>query len=572
MGGIVMFKTLPKNPDEFMLWKWSQIKPFAADLEKRPLSDTSLDEWVMDWSDLNRMVSEMFARLWVATTMYTSDPEVKERFNSFLDETFTPSLAANQALKQKLLASGLEPVGFEIPLRNMRVEAEIYRESNLPLLNEEKKLINEYDEVIGAQTVVWEGREVTTTQLQPVYLSPDRSKREKAWRVCMERRLGDRQKLNDLWVTLLDLRRRIAANANFPDYRTYRWKELLRFDYTPDDCAAFHQAIEQVVVPAARRMYEKRQIRLGLSSLRPWDLNVDPLGREALTPYQTIIELVSKVSTIFHRVDPELGEYFDIMRTKGLLDLENRKGKAPGAYCNNYDMSRLPFIFENAVGLHEDVETLIHEGGHAFHVFEWAPLPYYHQLSVGMEFAEVASMAMELLASPYLLASEGGFYSDKEAARARIEHLEETVTFWPYMAVVDAFQHWVYTHQEAAANPDNCDQEWAELYQRYMVGVDWNGLDEEMVTGWQRKLHIFEVPFYYVEYGLASLGAFQVWSNALQDQKSAVKAYRRALALGGTVTLPKLYETAGARFTMDARTLQEAVSLAEEMIGKLERV
>jgi oligoendopeptidase F len=572
LKGKAMFKTLPKDPASFMLWTWSQIKPLTQDLERRPLSAANLDQWVTDWSDLNRMISEMFARLWVATTIDTSDPEAKLRFNTFLDEILTPSLAANQALKQKLLASELHPSGFEVPLRNMRVEAQIFRECNLPLLNEEKKWVNEYDEIIGAQTVMWEGKEVTTTQLQPVFLSTDRSKRENAWRLSMERRLADRRKLNGLWSTLLDLRHRIAANADFPDYRAYHWQELLRFDYTPEDCTQFHRAIEQVAVPAARRIYEKRQAQLGLTTLRPWDLNVDPLGREALKPYQVISELEDKVSAIFHRVDPELGEYFETMRAKGLLDLENRKGKAPGAYCNSYDMVRLPFIFENAVGLHEDVETLIHEGGHAFHVFEEAHLPYYQQLPVGMEFAEVASMAMELLASPYLLASEGGFYTVKDAARARIEHLEEAVTFWPYMAVVDAFQHWAYTHPEAAANPDNCDQQWAELFLRYMAGVDWSGLDEIMVTGWQRKPHIFEVPFYYIEYGLASLGAFQVWRNAMQDQHAAVAAYRRALALGGTVPIPKLYETAGARFAMDANALEQAVSLAEEMIAELEKV
>jgi oligoendopeptidase F len=235
-------------------------------------------------------------------------------------------------------------------------------------------------------------------------------------------------------------------------------------------------------------------------------------------------------------------------------------------------MVMLPFIFENAVGLHADVATLLHEGGHAFHVFEEAHLPYYQQLPVGMEFAEVASMAMELLASPYLPASEGGFYSEKDAARALIEHLEDAVLFWPYMAVVDAFQHWAYTNQADAAYPENCDHKWAELWQRYMIGVDWSGMDDLMVTGWQRKPHIFEVPFYYVEYGLASLGAFQVWRNALKDQKEAVAAYRRALALGGTVPLPKLYETAGARFAFDIGTVRDAVSLAEEMIEKLERV
>jgi len=566
-----MFTTLSKDPQVFINWDWAQIKPYADDLAKRSLSTTSLDDWVKDWSDLNRMLSEIYARLWVATSLDTADQEVKNRFNTFLDETYTPWQAANQVLKQKLLASGLQPKGFDIPLRNMRVEAEIYRDKNLPLLSEEKKLVNEYDEIIGAETVEWEGKEVTPTQLQPMYLSQDRPKREKAWRLAMERRLADRQTLNELWGKILDIRIQIANNAGFRDYRSYRWKELLRFDYTPENCIQFHQAIEQEVVPAARRIYEKRQKQLDLNSLRPWDLNVDPLGREALKPYQTIAELEDKVSAIFHRVDPELGKYFEIMRSKGLLDLDNRKGKAPGAYCNNYDMVMLPFIFENAVGLHTDVATLLHEGGHAFHVFEEAHLPYYHQLPVGMEFAEVASMAMELLASPYLPASEGGFYSEKDAARALIEHLEEAVLFWPYMAVVDAFQHWAYTNQTAAANPDNCDHKWAELWQRYMAGVDWSGMDDLMVTGWQRKQHIYEVPFYYVEYGLASLGAFQVWRNALKDQREAVAAYRRALALGGTVPLPKLYETAGARFAFDAQTVRDAVSLAEGMIAKLEK-
>lgn len=567
-----MFKTLPKDPQEFIQWDWNKIKPFADELAQRPLTPATLDGWVMDWSDLSRMISEMYGRLWVDTTLYTSDPEIKNRFNTFLDEVYNPYQAANQVLKRKLLESGLQPAGFEIPLRNMRVEAEIYRDENLPLLSEDTKLGNAYDEIIGAQTVEWEGKQVTLAQLQPVYLSQERSRREKAWRLVMDRRLDDRQAVNELWVKMMNLRNQVATNAGFADYRAYRWKELLRFDYTPEDCLRFHQAIEQEVVPVTRRMYEKRQQRLGLDTLRPWDLNVDPFGRQALSPFKTIAELEDKVSSIFHRVDPVLGGYFETMRSKGLLDLENRKGKAPGGYCNNYDMVRLPFIFENAVGLHEDVATLLHEGGHAFHVFEEAHLPYYHQLAVGMEFAEVASMAMELLSSPYLLASQGGFYSEQDAARASIEHLEEQVLFWPYMAVVDGFQHWAYTHQAAAVNPVNCDQQWAELWHRFMVGVDWSGLDDQMVTGWQRKQHIFEVPFYYVEYGMASLGAFQVWRNALTDQQAAVAAYRKALALGGTVGLPALYEAAGARFAFDAQTIHEAVSLAEQMIAKLEKV
>lgn len=567
-----MTTTFPKDPAIFMQWDWTQIKPLADELIKRPLTPSTLKTWMEDWSDLNRIISEIYTRLLVDTTLDTADQQAQNRFNVFLDGTYTPFQASNQALKQKLLVSGLQPTEFDMPLRNMRVEAEIYRDENLIPLSEEKKLINEYDAIIGVETVEWEGKEVTPTQLQPVFLSLDRSKREKAWRLSMERRLADRQILNSLWNTMLALRVRIARNAGYADYRSYRWKELLRFDYTPEDCLMFHAAIEKVVVPAASRIYERRRQRLGLNHLRPWDLNVDPLGREALRPYQTVEELETKLSRIFHQVDPELGQYFEIMRHKGLLDLENRKGKAPGAYCLSYDMVRLPFVFENAVGLHGDVSTLLHEAGHAFHVFEEAHLPYYQQQPVGMEFAEVASMAMEHITSPYLLASEGGFYSEKEAARALIEHLEEDVLFWPYMAVVDAFQHWAYTHHSQASDPQNCDQKWAEQWQRFMPGVDWSGLEDILVTGWQRKQHIFEAPFYYVEYGLASLGAIQVWRNSMQDAKGAVAAYRRALSLGGTVTIPDLYATAGARFAMDEKILTEVIQLIEGKIFELEQI
>lgn len=567
-----MFKSLSRDPQVFMQWDWAQLKPFADELVMRPLSASSLPEWIMDWSDLSRLLSEMYARLWVATTQNTINPQIQERFNIFLDKVHAPWLAANQKLKKKLLESQLHPEGFRLPLLNMQVESEIYRDENLSLLVQEQKMVNEYDGIISTQTVMWRGEEITTTQLQPIYLRLDRTEREEAWHLEMDRKLADRQRLNQVWANLFTLRNQIAMNAGQVDYRLYKWKDLHRFNYTPDDCNQFHDAIEQVVVPAAKRLYEKRQKQLNLNSLRPWDLHVDPLGREPLKPYRTVTELEDKVATIFHKIDPQLGEYFETMRRQGLLDLENRKGKAPGAYCNNYDMVRLPFIFENAVGLHTDVATLIHEGGHAFHVFEAAQLPYYHQLAVGMEFAEVASMSMELLASPYLPAKEGGFYDEKDTARACIEHLEESLLFWPYMAVVDAFQHWAYTNQAAAANPDNCDQKWGELWRRYMIGVDWSGLDNEMVTGWQRKIHIFEVPFYYVEYGLASMGAFQVWSNALKDQEKAVADYRRALALGGSASIPDLFSMAGAHFAMDPRTLSHVINLIEDKIDEYEQL
>jgi oligoendopeptidase F len=366
------------------------------------------------------------------------------------------------------------------------------------------------------------------------------------------------------------VRGRLARNAGLTDYRTYRWTQLLRFDYTPEHCIQFQRAIEEAAVPATRYLHEKRRQKLGLSSLRPWDLYIDLDGQRSLHPFDRVSELEEGVARIFQELDPELGKYFQIMRQEGLLDLDNRKGKAPGGYCTDYPVSGRPFIFMNAVGIQEDVQTLIHEGGHAFHVFESTKLPYFQQKRVGLEFMEVASTAMELLAAPYLTKDRGGFYSQVEAARARIEFLDTAICFWPYMAVVDAFQHWVYENHQAASDPANCDVKWAELQGQFMGDEDWDGLEDELVTGWQRKLHIVQDPFYYIEYGLAQLGAFQIWRNSLGNQKKAVADYRKALSMGGTVSLPRLYALAGAQFAFDVLTLQEAVDLGIKALEELE--
>lgn len=556
---------LPRQPMEFMDWPWAQIEPHFAELIDRPLSLATIDGWLRDWTRLAELVYERFQRLYVAITVDTTDLASKQAYDAFLDEIFPNAQAAEQKLKEKLLASGLEPQGFEIPLRNLRAEAEIFRQENLPLLTEELKLSAEYDQIVGAQTVEWQGQEVTLPQLRPVYQDLDRAVRKRAWRLTAERQLADRQAIDDLWGKLLPLRERVAQNAGLSSYRDYRWRQMLRFDYTPQDCTRFHRSIELAAVPAAKRLYEARRQKLGLESLRPWDLEVDTLGRPPLKPYQQIDQLEDGVSAIFHRVDPQLGEYFDTMRREGLLDLKNRKGKAPGGYCTEFNASKRPFIFMNGVGLHDDVQTLLHEGGHAFHAFEANPLPYIQQKQVGMEFAEVASMGMELLASPYLSMPEA-FYSPPEAARAFTTNLEEIIHFWPYMAVVDAFQHWVYQHPQAAIQPASRDACWAELWDRFMLGVDWSGLEAEKATGWQRKPHITQAPFYYIEYGLAQLGALQVWRNARQDQAGAVRAYRSALALGGTVGLSDLYIAAGARLVFDIEPLQEIIDLMEKAI------
>ncbi len=570
-----MFASLPSTAQEFMNWNWSQIEPYYHELADRPLTHADVDQWLLDWTKLAELIGESYTRLWVATTVDTTDEAGVKRFHAFLSDIMEKVDPAEQKLREKLLANGLSPAGFEIPLRNIRTDAELFREANVPLNTKEQKLGNEYDRVIGAQTVQWEGKELTLPQLKPIFHTADRPTREQVWRLEEARRKADRETLNQLWQQFMDLRLKQAANAGYKDYRAYRWLQFKRFEYTPEDCLTFHDAIEKAVVPAANRIYQRLQQKLGVESVRPWDLDRDdvyPPSRPPLHPFQTIEELENKAEAIFKRVDPYLAGHFTTMRRENLLDLDNRKGKAPGGYCTDLFVAKRAFIFMNSVGIHDDVQTLLHEAGHAFHAFESVKLPYVQQRNIPIEMCEVASMSMELLCAPYLTTAEGGYYTPANAARARIEHMQQMILFWPYMAVVDAFQHWAYMNHQAASDPANCDAEWDALWQRFIPGVDWSELDEARKTGWHRKSHIFTAPLYYVDYGLAQVGAVQVWRNAIQDQARAVQQYREALALGGTRPLPELFAAAGARFAFDVDTLSELVELIETTMQQLEPV
>lgn len=563
---------IPAKVSELVKISWKDFETDFQKLEHTSLNSKTIEKWLDSWTQAAEGLDELSQRLYVAKTVNTADEAAEKGFQNFMVNIYPHWMETSQNLKEKLLNSGVKPKGFDIPLRNIRAEFKLFRAENLPLLADEQNFNTTYDKIVGSQTILWEGEEKTVTQLRPVYFETDRSRREKAFRAVMTRQLSDREAINQNWKNVLALRLKIAANTGDPSYRSWKWQELLRFDYTPEDSKNFQKAIERAVVPAAKKLYEKRCARLGLDTLRPWDLDVDPLKRPALKPYQTVDELKKTTVGIFKSVHPELGKDLAYITAHDLMDLENRKNKAPGAYCTMYGQIRKPFIFHNAVGIHDDVQTMLHEGGHAMHVFESAPLRWYQQLNVPMEFAEVASMGMELLASPYLEKAKGGFYNKKETAQAVGEHLERAINFWPYMAVVDGFQHWVYENPEGALDAHNCDSTWGGLWDRFMVGIDWSGLEDYKVTGWQRKPHIHQVPFYYVEYGLAQLGAVQIWANALKDQKKAVADYRHALSLGGTVTLPELYQAAGARLAFDAETLGAMVDLMVEKIEELEKI
>ncbi len=565
-----MFNTFPATAQDAYPWAWEDYLPYFNELANRTLTEDNIDTWLADWSKLLELAGEVHSRLYVATTVNTEDEEAKTQFFAFLENVVENFEAENEKLNRKLLDSRIQPAGFEVPLRDIRTDVELFREANLPLQTQIQKMSNEYQEIAGAQTITWEGEEKTTDQMKVLLLGQDRDQREKVWRAIYERQAQDRNALNDLWGRLLDLRLQVAANADQPTFRDYQWKALGRHDYTPGDDMQFLDSIAEVIVPAMQRRLEKRKQTLGLDTLRPWDMAVDTTGDAPLSPFDDAQKLIDKSARIFNQLNPELGGFYDQMRDGNLLDLDNRKGKAPGGYCTTFAMSGESFIFMNAVGTHDNVQTLLHEAGHAFHNYEARALPYAQQRSYPTEFAEVASMSMELMALPYVDADKGGFYSEVDTARAWVEHLDGVIRFFPYMAVVDAFQHWVYTNPQDAKNPDNCDAKWAELWDRFMPGVDWSGLEDIKKTGWHRKLHIFLLPFYYIEYGLAQLGALQVWRNALQDPAQALQQYRGALALGNTRKLPDLFAAAGAKLAFDPMTLGEAITLVEQKLDEYE--
>jgi oligoendopeptidase F len=559
--------SLPASPAAFANAGWADISPYFEDLATVPLSLDNVEEWLAAWSQLEELLDESGTLAMVAYTGDTADAEKEKAHLRFSTEIFPQAHEQSVRLSRRLLGLGYTRPDLETTIARFRTDAEIFREENVPLFAELEELSAQYQKIVGGLSVDWEGESKTIPQLQPYLKERDRQVRERAWRLGNEAYLAHRDELAALFDKMFVARTKVAGNAGFPNYQEYAFRSKHRFDYTPADCARFHEAVERTVVPAAERQLAYRRERLGLESVRPWDLGVELERVESLKPFEDVTTFVERARTIFRRVDPTLGNEFDLMATEGLLDLESRKGKAPGGYCTKLSHRGKPFIFMNAVGVADDVNTLVHEAGHSFHDFAAHRQPLIWQRSPGHEAAELASMSMELLASPYL-AKPDGYYSADEARSAQIEHLEDILFSLPHIASVDAFQSWIYTSGEghdAAAR----DEAWLEVRSRFERGVDWAGLERERVARWYRQLHIFEYPFYYIEYGIAQMGALQVWRHSLTDQAKAVRRYREALALGGTKSLPEIYAAAGARLVFDADAMGELVALVESRLMEL---
>jgi len=565
---------LPRNyPREFVpadleVRGFDDVKPLFDHLLAADIDDAeSLETWLRNMSELGSVIGEVGSRIHIRSTVDTTNPEYKKAFLDFV-ENFEPKLKpVYQALNEKFKASParaqLDRDYYGIFERSVLTQLELYREANIPLQTELAKLTNEYDEIQGGITIEFDGNELTPQRMGKFQLEPDRELRERAWRATAERRLLEKDRLNELYEKQIRLREQIASNAGFDNFRDYQFKAFERFDYTPADCDKYAEAVESVVLPAVKRLHDRRRAEMKLDKLRPWDLSVDPQGRAPLKPFEEVEKLKQGCSTIFHSVDDELGGQFDQMQSLGLLDLDNRKGKAPGGYQSTLDEVRLPFIFMNAVGVDGDVRTLLHEGGHAFHAFAAAPQKLSDYRHAPMEFSEVASMAMELLGSPHI----DEFYAGDDLVRARREFLEDIIVYLPWYATIDQFQQWVYTH-EGHGIDERLDA-WVKTFRRFNGDVDYSGLEEIERHRWQQQGHLFWVPFYYIEYAIAQIGALQVWLNTKQDRPNALKQYRHALSLGGSKPLPELFKAAGGRFGMDAETLKPLVEALEEEIASI---
>lgn len=562
--------TLPKTSEEFARLTWDEVLPFYNDLFFRPLTIDNAERWLNEWASLEDLLAEAREEVYFAYTCDTANRD-KEAHNLRFQTEIEPNAAEQRVrLSGRLLDVGYSRPDLEESLRRFRTTREIFREENVPLQAEVEKLSAEYQKVTGAMTAEWEGEQIPLPRLRPFMLDPDRAVREKAWRLHRLPYVEHRSELVSLFDRQYSLRQKLAHNAGFDNFRDYMHVEKHRFDYTPADCYAFHEAVLLKVVPAVARLLAARRQKMGLDSLRPWDVDVDPSGRPPAKPFATTDEFVDRGIAVFHRVDPVLGRRFEAMKNEGLLDLQSRIGKAPGGYMTDLPKRRRPLIFMNAAGVPDDVVTLVHEAGHAFQGFEqFENNLIFCQRWPGMEMAEVGSMAMELLSAPYWAMSEGGYYSEDDYRRARIDHLDRIIKFFPHCATVDAFQHWIYT-DPGGADADARDAEWVRLRRKYEPGVDYSDLTAELAARWYQQLHIFEVPFYYIEYGIAQLGALQVWRNARRDQSSAVAAYRRAIGLGATRSLPELYAAAGIKLAFDAATIGELIEMVEEELDRLQ--
>lgn len=552
-------KKLPRKllPENFEITTWEALEPYFIELKERNIASVNeLENWLKDLSELEAVITEDACWRQIKMTCDTTDKSLEEAFNFFYTEIQPKIQPYADALNKKLInsayVSGLNQEKYFTHLRSVKNSIELFREENIPLFSELSVQQQQYGVITGGMTVTVNDKELTLQQAAKFLENPNRALREEVYRKINERRLVDKDQLNTLFSSLLEKRQKIAANTGFSNYRDYKFREMGRFDYTPEDCYQFHEAVKVHVLPLDKDILEYKRKKLGLDVLRPWDVAAEPEGIEPLNPFQTGEELLQKSIASFDKLHPFFGDCLRKMNEMKRLDLESRKGKAPGGYNCPLPETGAPFIFMNAAGQAGDVTTMLHEGGHAVHSFLTHNLELNAFKDYPTEIAEVASMAMELMTMDYW----DIFYPNEEDLyRAKLQQMERVITLFPWIATIDKFQHWLYLHpgHSLQEREDN----WMSILNEFSTGqVDHNGLEEYRKNAWQKQLHLFEVPFYYIEYGIAQLGAIGLWKQFKENKELALNNYMNALKLGGTVTLPELYKAAGLKFNFSPENIK----------------
>ncbi len=557
-------------PENFIITDWNSIFPYFKDLAERSLQTaTDLEKWLKDMSELEAVVSEDVSWRHIRMTCNTEDKKLQDNFTYFMME-IQPKIQPyadelNRKLMDSPLTASLDKQKYFTYLRSVKKNIDLFREENIPIQSELSVLGQQFGSISGKMTVTVKGQEYTLQQAMKFLENPDRNLREEVYRKVQERRLQDKETLNNLFSELIKRRNQVALNAGFANYRDYKFVEMGRFDYTKEDCFRFHDSVKQYILPLVELIHQYQQRKLGLDTLRPWDLDAEPANQQPLNPFRTGDELLEKTVKCFSELRPFFADCLLTMKKMDRFDLESRIGKAPGGYNCPLAETGAPFIFMNAAGQMHDVTTMVHEGGHAVHSF----LSHHLELSAfkeyPMEIAEVASMAMELFSMDYW---EIYFQNPEDLRRARIQQLERVITIFPWIATIDKFQHWVYENPNH--NPEQRTENWYRIFNEFnSKTINWEGLEPFQKNIWQKQLHLFEVPFYYIEYGIAQLGAIGLWMQFKKNKEVALDHYVQALSLGGTKTLPELYESAGLKFDFSGAYIRDLMEFVEQEMKML---
>jgi oligoendopeptidase F len=557
-------------PSDFKLTDWNSLEPYVIQLVERPIeSETDLEQWLKDMSEVEAFISEDACWRQVRMTCDTENKALEEAFNFFFMEIQPKIQPYADQLNKKLIncpfTNSLDQQKYFTYLRSVKKSIDLFRESNIPLQAEASVLQQQYGTIAGKMMIEHEGQEYTLQQAAKFLEHEDRSVRETVYKKIAERRYADKEALNDLYSKLIALRHQIALNAGFSNYRDYKFAEMGRFDYKPESCFDFHNAVQEAVLPLINDIYTEQAKRLGIDIMKPWDTEAEPAGIHPLRPFSDGKDLLKKSITCLDQLDPFFGDCLRKMDELNHLDLDSRKGKAPGGYNMPLAESGAPFIFMNAAAQMSDLTTMVHEAGHAIHSFLAHELPLTGFKEYPTEMAEVASMSMELFTMDHW---ETFFDSEEEMKRAKRHQLERVITIFPWIAIIDKFQHWVYEHPNHTL--EEREENWMNILNKFTsTAIDHSGLEKYRSYGWQKQLHLFEVPFYYIEYGIAQLGAIGMWKQYKENPKKALDNYKYALSLGGTKTLPELYKAAGIDFDFSHKNISELMIFVKNELDLL---